>query len=186
MRGIKTTITSILALGLLAGSAVGVAAQDEEADPMRPAVFKTDFRGGDYLEGTVTETEQGQSLRGASLVDARFEAGDARASGRLDFVQNEERVGRVGVLRTEVRIVNDAGSWTGPLTTVQTLKAPDKRAGGPPFSRLTTIGTLTGDGAYAGLTLFITSTGPGENVGYIIPTDLVPPVPEWPAELPAE
>jgi hypothetical protein len=36
MRAIKTTTISILAVGLLAGSAVGVAAQDEEANTDAP------------------------------------------------------------------------------------------------------------------------------------------------------
>ena len=44
MKGLKTSVISILAIGLLAGSAVGVTAQDEEAaDPMAPAVFEIGF-----------------------------------------------------------------------------------------------------------------------------------------------
>ena len=39
MRTIKTTIISIFALGLLAGSAVGVAAQDEQADQATAVEF---------------------------------------------------------------------------------------------------------------------------------------------------
>ena len=44
MRTIKTTTISILAVGLLAGSAVGVAAQDEVADPMAPATFSGTYQ----------------------------------------------------------------------------------------------------------------------------------------------
>ena len=65
MRTVKTTVVSILAFGLLAGSAVGVAAQEEAPDPMRPATFKIGFAGppAEALDATVTETEQGQSMR---------------------------------------------------------------------------------------------------------------------------
>ena len=51
MRGVKATTISILAVGLLAGSAVGVAAQDDAADPMAPSTFA--WRLGDE------EAEQG-------------------------------------------------------------------------------------------------------------------------------
>ena len=96
-------------------------------------------------------------------------------------MQNEEWVGRVGNINGQARIDNDAGSWSGPVTSVLRLKAPDKRAGGPPFNRATAIAAVTGDGAYEGLTLFMTQTR-DEWLGYIIPTDLVPPAPEAPAE----
>jgi hypothetical protein len=46
---VKPTLISILAIGLLAGSAVGVAAQDESADPMAPA----------YVTGTVADRSGG-------------------------------------------------------------------------------------------------------------------------------
>jgi hypothetical protein len=184
MRAIKTTTISILALGLLAGSAVGVAAQDEEAaDPMAPAVFKIGFAGApaDVFDETVTETEQGLSVRNTGAIDIPVEAGDARASGLFTGPRNEEWAGRVGVVSAQLRITNDAGTWSGPATGVLRLKAPSKREGGPAFNRSTTIATLTGDGDYEGLTLILAETQ-DEWLGYIIPTELMPPVPELPAE----
>ena len=66
MRIIKTTTISILAVGLLAGSAVGVAAQD--ADPMAPSTFTiqragepegtTDPSGAIIVVGPVESTDQ--------------------------------------------------------------------------------------------------------------------------------
>jgi hypothetical protein len=68
---LRTTITSILALGLLAGSAVGVAAQ--EADPMAPSTFTIQRAG----EPEVT-TDPGT---GATIVVGEKESTDQRASG---------------------------------------------------------------------------------------------------------
>ena len=39
MRGIQSSLSVVLAMGLLAASAVGVAAQDEEAKPAAPVEF---------------------------------------------------------------------------------------------------------------------------------------------------
>jgi hypothetical protein len=185
VRAIKTSVISILAIGLLAGSSVGVGAQDEAADPMAPAVFKIGFAGAPAgtFDETVTETEQGLSVRNNGAIDIPVEAGDARASGLFTGPRNEEWVGRVGVVSAQIRIVNDAGTWSGPVTEVLSLKAPSKREGGPAFNRKTSIAVLTGDGAYEGLTLYLTEAQ-DEWLGYIIPTDLVPPVPERPAEEP--
>ena len=55
----------------------------------------------------------------------------------------------------------------------------------PPFRSAANVAVLTGEGDYEGLTLILTQTL-DEQRGYIIPTDLLPPVPELPAELPAE
>ena len=62
MKGLKTTLISILAIGLLAGSPVGVAAQDEEAaDPMRASTFKWSFDGqaAEFIEPTVVRLRFG-------------------------------------------------------------------------------------------------------------------------------
>ena len=63
VRAIRTTIISILALGLLAGSAVGVAAQDDaSADPTAPAFFEVEYIAGDdweFVDGTYEEVGPG-------------------------------------------------------------------------------------------------------------------------------
>ena len=46
MKGLKPTLVSAVAIGLLAGSAVGVAAQDEAADPVAPSAFSGAASGG--------------------------------------------------------------------------------------------------------------------------------------------
>ena len=182
MRTIKTITIFILAVGLLAGSAVGVAAQDEAADPMAPATFEVGFvngPGGDELEGTTTDTEYGESRRGFGFVDFPFEAGDARASGLMTFVDNDEVVGNALARARAMRIVNDEGAWEG--TSSAFLRMLEEPTAGPPFDHVADIAVLTGEGAYAGLTLVLTSDLDVWQ-GYIIPTDLLPLVPDLPAE----
>ena len=182
MRGIKTSLSTILALSLLAGATAGVAAQDEEADAnMAPATFKVDYAGepAENLEATSTETEYGASIRGAGIVDIPLEAGDPRASGLLTQVGNEEVLGNITATSGRVRIVNDDGAWEGTSTGFLRLKNNPK--GGNPYNRAASIAILTGEDAYEGLTLVLTETL-NEFQGYIIPTDALPPVPELTTE----
>ena len=91
MRAIRTTTISILAVGLLAGSAVGVAAQDEAADPMAPAFFEVEYIAGDdfeVVEGTYEELEEGERFVGEVVRGMLFEAEDPRASGEVSMVDN--------------------------------------------------------------------------------------------------
>jgi hypothetical protein len=89
VRAIRTTTISILAIGLLAGSAVGVAAQDA-------TVFTWDPTPGEE-PGTAT-----------------IEASDPRASGALTIGLGEALVTDELVLGTfSLRLANDDGAWTG-------------------------------------------------------------------------
>ena len=180
------TIVALASMALLAGSAVGVLAQDEVADPMRPATFRFGFAGdaSEVVDATVTKTELGSSSRGFAVIDIPVKAGDSRASGLLTSVQNEERAGRVVVISADVRIVNDAGTWSGPASGVLRLKK-NPPGNGPDINRAMSIATLTGDGAYEGLTLILAQTL-DEWLGYIVPTDLLPPAPDLPVQTPAE
>jgi hypothetical protein len=182
VRTISITTISILAAGLLAVSAVGVAAQDEAAaDPMAPAEFKLDYAGEpqEYLEATTTETEYGESVRGDGLVEIPIEAGDPRASGLLTVVGNEEVFGKGVATSGHLRIVNDDGAWEGTSNGFLRLK---KKAGGSnPYSWGASIAILTGEDAYEGLTLVLAETL-DEWHGYILPTELLPPAPDLPAE----
>ena len=46
MKKFRTPLVAAIAIGLLAGSAVGVAAQDEAADPMASSTFTAEFGDG--------------------------------------------------------------------------------------------------------------------------------------------
>ena len=74
MRGIRTITVSMLAIGMLAGSAVGIAAQDEAAAG-GASYFTWDTAGPpEFSEDPVT---------GLPAVTVAIEATDPRASGSL-------------------------------------------------------------------------------------------------------
>ena len=171
MRGIRTTTISILAVGLLAGSAVGVAAQD--ADPMAPSTFTIERSGEPIATGNA----------GLTTAVGPVEATDQRASGTLTQVAAGTMVdvsdgdgGRIGA--DAVRLVNEGGSWVGSYRGFLTFPSD-----GPETVQF--LGELVGEGGYEGLTMFLAETGDTENrrwLGIIVPTDAVSAVPDLPAE----
>ena len=143
MRAIKTTTISILAVGLLVGSAVGVTAQDE-ADPMAPSTFAWDY--GDE------EAEQGFFI----------EAVDPRASGEMTLSEGPSiETDTNGVWSLESRLVNDGGAWVGVGREFGGMA--EDRTGGDwqegEFDTSWEVGIvmweLTGEGGYDGLTLML-------------------------------
>ena len=115
----------VLAIGLLGGSAVGVAAQDEEAaaEPSTPAkVAGTIEGGGDVVqEPTETVVDGLLEVRDFVLVGDALEMDDPRMTGSISVTFNAD-VHKVSdfeevVLQTvEIRIDNDDGSWQGQGT----------------------------------------------------------------------
>lgn len=189
MRDTKFTVVAILAVGLLAGSAVGVAAQAVAPDALAPASFTYEFIGP---VGEVVDDEQ----TGASVSSVLVDATDQRASGVLTVanvnggVTDEDRT--LEVATHSMRLVNDAGTWTGSGIGLQALE-PDERTkkqrkqgkGQRPLIAVTSVAQLTGDGAYDGLALFLASgivENYGQSWGLIVPVGTVPEVPELPAE----
>ena len=172
MRAIKTTIIPILALGLLAGSAVGVAAQDE--DPMAPSTFTMQ---------RVDEPRVTTDGTGARVVVGEWESTDPRASGTGTQVVVEAPVdvadGDGGLVqRMAVQFVNDGGSWVGDSRGFLTFTSD-----GPPTVQF--LGELVGEGAYEGLSLLFAEMGVADDVriiGVIVPTGDIPAVPGLPAE----
>ena len=173
MRAIKTTTISILTVGLLAGSVVGVAAQDE-ADPMAPSTFTVQLAG----EPRVTTDNTGTT----KLV-GEWESTDQRASGTLTQVVASAPVdvadGDSGVIqRLAVQLLNDGGSWVGSSRGFLTFPSD-----GPETVQF--LGELVGEGAYEGLSLLFAEMGVADDVriiGVIVPTGDIPAVPGLPAE----
>ncbi len=184
MRVAQTTITSILALGLLVGSAVGVAAQNEAADPMAPNWFDWETLGDgppEFSEDPAT---------GLPSVTVEVEATDSRASGTLTAIEDfrhDEGDERYRVGGTSMRLANDGGAWVGTSRFINGATAApngDDVAGG--FTE------LNGEGDYEGLTLFLITVfsplvelpeeGSTPKIGFIVPTAIVAPYPEPPAE----
>ena len=175
MRVIKTTTISILALGLLAGSAVGVAAQDDAANTMAPSVFTTSPVPGppEFSEDAAT---------GLPVAVVEFTATDPRAAGMMTAIEDVSDIEADGraysVLSASVRLVNDGGTWVGTNRGINVES--DDGAGG-------WAAEYTGEGGYEGLKMYTFRTfadlqDEGTWVGFIVPADVVPAIPELPAE----
>lgn len=159
---LKTTLATSLALGLLATSAAAVAAQSEESPSgtffTGTVSFEDTDWGGSAAHGILPDTLCGPNDEPAGLVvddisnGSLIEATDPRISGTLDeaysqlncFVDDESVASAYWV---EYRITNDEGSWSGsgPGYIARELDWEDPRS-------LAYWHTMTGEGAYEGLT----------------------------------
>jgi len=168
MRGIKSIAVSTLVAGLLASSAIGALGQSETASS-----FTLDIVGPP-IDVSFDETTGLERLVLAS------EASDPRAQGvitlhaargRTDDADHQYTVSREGV-----RLTTDDGAWVGTLvsTDLHDVEA-ETNAGGGFFD-------LAGEGAYEGLSMFITAAPEQGLQGMIVPSDIVPTQPEPPAE----
>ena len=146
MRDGKAGLSVFLAFGLMAGSAIGVTAQDEEADPMAPAVVTGSISGQRHVDGSVT-TDVGTGATITEGVGFRqtWEASDPRLSGSVIYTGNWLRYGGgdMQVEASSVVLDNAAGRWIGTGTA---MAAGD-------LSMDTMI--LHGEGAYEGLTAYV-------------------------------
>jgi hypothetical protein len=182
VRAIRTTTISILAVGLLAGSAVGTAAQDEEtAEPALPA-YATGTVGepANFVEGTFSEDNR--VLRGQRVEGVPVESSDARLAGLYDVAVNgHSQVTDEDGAILESRLYrgeNEGGSWVGSGTYVV---AWGEDPGAPHIDRETLV--LHGEGGYEGLVAYVTHDfAAGEGYEAVILGVEVPPVPEFPAE----
>jgi hypothetical protein len=172
VRTLRTTTISILALGLLAGSAVGVTAQ--EADPMAASTFTMQLVG----EPDISR----DAATGTTIVVSEWESSDPRASGARTEVVGGSLVpddfARGQIQRNAVRIVNEGGSWVGSHRGFLTFPSDGPRT-------VQFLSELVGEGGYEGLSLFFATTGNTEDVreiGVIWPTVEVPAIPDLPAE----
>jgi hypothetical protein len=115
VKGLKPTLVSAIAIGLLAGSAVGVAAQDESrfSEGLVRILNFTDFGVKTVPDdGSATEELRGQTYEGI------IEASDPRLEGTLSGTLNQDshlmtpdmQQPSVTQWGTE-RIENDGGAW---------------------------------------------------------------------------
>ena len=184
MRAIKTTTISILALGLLAGSAVGAAAQDEApvaGAPTGASFFTGTYEGGfPTTEPVVTAVDDGEQIRGL-VVQGTIDTSDPRMTGvvtqAIDIDDAElGDAGRVSLSAHSWRIENDGGSWVGPGTGLGYVDADFE------FLLDTATVSLTGEDGYAGLVAYLIMEGGLEPVvtGAVL-VGAMPPFPELPA-----
>ena len=179
MRAIKTITISILAVGLLAGSAVGVAAQDEDATT-------SSFTGTSSFVEVISEGTWGEPLPNGLIGAAdnvglhRWESSDPRLAGDA-VVANSAVIdpdkGNVLTVST-YELTNDGGSWVGEHTAFGSSDAL-----GPDVGNLGPI-ILVGRDGYDGLTAYVMNqfdmAANAEFSGVIFPTAL-PSFPELPA-----
>jgi hypothetical protein len=153
MKGPRFTVMAVIAVGLLAGPAVGVTAQDEAA-PVVPVEFTGHIVCGPEVRTGVTDIplSGGDTLvmrsRGwawqpsATMSEPRLEGTYYYASDGDEY-RTEGVTGVPSVGSGTWRIENDEGAWQGSHTNVGFSDGT--------FSKATTI--LNGEGAYEGLTV---------------------------------
>jgi hypothetical protein len=192
VRAIKTTTISILAIGLLAGSAVAVTAQDDEAATDAP-VGSSYFTGELISEftptvnGSNTEVNGRIEGRGVLFEGDAIEVSDPRVSGSLTRAGNANVHPGIGdseiiVFQADAWLIeNDAGTWSGHATGL-VHGGPDG-PGGEDATEISTV-VLTGEGGYEGHTLYLIVDWTAEQApaveGAVFVGD-APPFPEVPA-----
>lgn len=168
MRTVKATITSIVTIGMLAGSAVGVTAQD--ADPAAPSVWSGELVPAEGEQISFEDTPTYLEVLGRD--SGRIEASDPRISGdwaQVLAVRVFDPDGDGAVLQTAtISIANEGGSWSGTYSGW---------AGG---SSGQGWNVLAGEGGYDGLTAVFSQTTDGTVEGLIVP-GAAPAAPEAPA-----
>jgi hypothetical protein len=195
---LQKTAISVLTAVLLAATTVGVAGQDEAAEGSGLEPFSW-MEGGDPEGSGPDSTDDsvpGQLVTtGVVLTGERMEATDVRATGDMATAYNDLTYGDpespappfgddetatppelLSVRTVARRITNEDGSWTGSGYEIEYI--PEGFDAGPTIAGLE---TLTGEGGYAGLTLILAYDGE-RRLGWVIPADAVPPIPELPEE----
>ena len=180
MRAIKTTTISILALGLLAGLAVGVVAQDEAADPTMfsvPVGLDTSYFSGTWIcESEFVGTEWVDGVqRNKSHNTCTTESTDPRVdgTGEWDRIAYGTLQGE-GVPWTAVGVLTTAeGTWRGNghgMATTGGASGLGMAGFAFGFGEMTYIG----EGAYEGLVMRYYLAGHAGNTavsGWVTPAE---------------
>ena len=150
MRAIRTTTISILAIGLLAGSAVGVAAQDEVATAEVSSFTGTGSEGLEVLaEGTLEVNADGLNESVGVAYVARFDSDDDRLTGDATITANwqfaDPSDGLAQLAARTYEITNEGGSWLGKS---HSFIADD-------VGVQVEMAVLTGQDGYEGLTAYV-------------------------------
>jgi hypothetical protein len=188
VKGLKPTLISAIAIGLLAGSVVGVGAQEEEAaaEPSTPTKVAGTVAGRlkavDFGQGaTYTAVDGLVEVRGRFAEGFRFEMDDPRLTGPVTVAINKDLHNESEVWALGLRLENEAGSWSGQGTGVS--------PGFHPIVELNEVFTLdtfllTGADAYEGLSAYLVVDGTEDSptVEGVVFAGEMPPFPALPAE----
>ena len=147
MKGLKTTTISILAVGLLAGSTLGVAAQDEATDQVAPVEFTGTTSFGPCSGGqTSTVDEDGvvmERAEGRSCINPSSGFADPRLQGQFRVWQNNDAFpGGLHLFMTGFSMHDDEGAW---------IQRPSLALNHPDGTNATKVIVMEGEGAYDGL-----------------------------------
>ncbi len=157
MRAVKTTTIYILALGLLAGSAVGVAAQDEASMEPVEVTGRATFVEGELVEPAFSETQDGIFAGDGLVVVHIWETDDPRLDGEATRTVNFRTDSSFSnVIESEAMVLtNDGGSWVGDGWGYYA----EGDGGG--------YSALSGRGGYEGLTAIVVH-GPTAGTGWTL------------------
>ena len=180
MNKLRTPIFAAIVLGLLAGSAVGVAAQDA-TDPMAPSFFTGDGGLDASYAVETSETRPDGVVVETFVLSARWATNDPRIDGlmtnsgtSLDYREgalSDSPTGLTGAISSSlVRVLNDDGAWEGTLDFLTMQEVGTSQGSG----------WLVGEGAYEGLMAYVVidyNSPCCQMSGHITPEG-PPPVPE--------
>jgi len=170
VKGLKTTLIAAIAVGLVAGSTVGVVAQD---DPMAPAqVTGTGPYPVEVSLGSRAWEDGALRERGMRFATT-WEASDPRLSGVVSLSNNRDQYEKeeMFVVSATAVVENDDGRWTGSGTVL---------AGEELGETLTLV--MEGQDAYEGLTAYVVMDLRGRTFNAAIFPGGMPELPEPPAE----
>jgi hypothetical protein len=150
----RTALVAAITIGLLAGSAIGVAAQGEESEAPRVAYTTgTSGRPADIVEPIEESVPLGRQMSGFRLIDIPVEFSDARLSGLMTLSANgagqDFADGYASLESRTYRIVNDDGAWAGSGDYIVAGVSDSS-----PFIVQESM-VLTGEDAYEGLVAFV-------------------------------
>jgi len=170
LKKFRTPLVTAIAIGLLAGSAFGVAAQDAEVsdESMSPAVVtgRYIFNGTQTASPEYSRSDDGvEHWRGDSWEGITVESSDPRLTGEASFVLDRDIYpGGVGAGWGTTLITNENGSWTG---SGPSLIRPGDGISWAGLAR------MTGTGDYEGLSVvLLDAEGNGEFEAVIFPGPL--------------
>lgn len=194
MNAIGSAAISILAIGLLLVPATTMVAQDAEAVPSAApgptaadaSSFTLEFSG--HPEIYIHDPDTGFIHTASAPVTAT----DPRASGLLSAMTASGDVGDFenppwyAIRKEGIRIENEAGAWVGSHVRMiiehadeRTKRQKKRGKGQAPLRFSGGLYELTGEGAYEGLSMFLSAID-GRILAVIIPTESAPPMPEPP------
>jgi len=170
MRTLKSGLISILVLGLLAGSAVGAAAQDEPSVEATEVTGQVTF-GQPIAMPDPVETPDGILVREGMAFEHTWDTSDPRLTGEGTYTVNVAGVPDCCAIQAEAfELSNDGGSWVG-----------DGRSVSPESGRHGFV-ALSGRDGYEGLTAYAVTEAAADGSGWditgmIFPSEM-PEIPE--------